>query len=126
MGGEGTHKDMECNIRNEDARRTDLGSCSGATRQTRWGRKKKVKKGSIVSDTFLAMAENCRVRTQHTLFKTEASQPSEEGSSRYVRNSNGNPATVWECLEICQKYGTPETHGRKFIIECRRMWFDGL
>ncbi|KAB1202987.1 hypothetical protein CJ030_MR8G023387 [Morella rubra] len=115
----GTGEDMECCQTNEGARRSDLGNCSGATRQRSWkrsrGEKKKANQASVMNETFLAMTDVCKVRTKHTLAKMDASQPSWEGSSRPPENSNAHYPSIRECIEICKRYGTPETHGHKFL-----------
>ncbi|KAB1219533.1 hypothetical protein CJ030_MR3G012329 [Morella rubra] len=116
-GGEATSVGNECNTRIEGGLRIDSGTHSGATRQIGRARKKKLKQGEIANDTFLAMAENCRVGTEATRLKMEGSTPpSGEGSSRFVGNSMGNHAIVQKCLEACQQFGTPQTHERNFIV----------
>ena len=84
------------------------------------GRKNKATKASVMKDTFLAMTEVCKARTKHTLAKMDTSLPSGEGSSRPSGNSNAHYASVRECIEICKQYGTPETHGHKFLEVAQR------
>ncbi|KAB1216546.1 hypothetical protein CJ030_MR4G002214 [Morella rubra] len=120
-GGERTDINMDCYQPDEAIRRSISGNIGVVTGQARKARKKKGTQALLMSETFQAMTEHCRVRTQHTLAKMETSHPSMEGSSRAHRNLQvEEQGTVWECLEILQKYGSAETHGQKYLDAAER------
>ncbi|KAB1215969.1 hypothetical protein CJ030_MR4G023631 [Morella rubra] len=120
-GGERIDTNMDCYQPDKAVRRSISGNISVVIGQARKAQKKKGTRALLMSKTFQAMTEHYRVRTQHTLAKMETSHPSMEGSSRAPLNLQvEEQGTVWECLEILQKYGNAETHGQKYLDAAER------